>query len=177
MLWTQLFTTKSLMPYHWTKTDPSCESPTQLRLWPHQSLGPQGFVTFFGVTASLLALPILALVGTSALWGILPFCIVVFWGMWAALRLNGRRAAQIHEELTLSSERLTLQHVPARGPSRNWEANPHWVHLTLHETGGPVPDYLTLRASGREVELGAFLSEDERRALYRDLLERLARLR
>lgn len=165
------------MPYHWTPADPPHEAAAHLRLWPHQSLEPAGFVTFFGVTASLLALPILALVGTSALWGILPFCVVVFWGMWAALRLNGRRTSLMHEELTLSPERITLEHVPSSGPALLWEANPHWVRLSLHETGGPVPDYLTLRESGREVELGAFLSEDERRALYRDLADRLARLR
>lgn len=165
------------MPYHWTPADPPNEAAANLRIWPHQSLAPTGFVTFFGVTASLLALPILALVGTSALWGILPFCAVVFWGMWAALRVNGRRASHTREELTLSPERLTLEHVPPSGPVLLWEANPHWVRLSLHESGGPVPDYLTLRASGREVELGAFLSGDERRALYRDLTDRLARLR
>ncbi|MBW7922324.1 MAG: DUF2244 domain-containing protein [Rubellimicrobium sp.] len=165
------------MPYRWTTTGPPEAAAAHLMLWPHQSLGPQGFVTFFAVTASLLALPVLALVGSAALWGILPFVVAAFWGTWAAVRLNGRRAARLHEDLTLAPERLTLAHVPARGPAQTWEANPHWVRLTLHEKGGPVPDYLTLRASGREVELGAFLSEDERRALYRDLGERLARLR
>lgn len=173
------------MPYLWTSPalpadapDAGDESGTMhLQLWPHQSLGPQGFVTFFALTASLLSLPVLALVGSAALWGILPFVVVVFWGTWAAVRLNGRRAARLREELTLAPGRLVLAHVPARGPARIWEANPHWVRLTLHETGGPVPDYLTLKESGREVELGAFLSEEERRALYRDLAGRLARLR
>lgn len=165
------------MPYHWTCPDSSEADAAHLRLWPHQSLGPRGFVTFFGLTATLLALPVLALVGSMALWGILPFVVAAFWGTWAAVRLNGRRAARIHEDLTLSPDRLTLAHMPARGPEQTWEANPHWVRLTLHETGGPVPDYLTLKASGREVELGAFLSDEERRSLYRDLADRLARLR
>ena len=43
--------------------------------------------------------------------------------------------------------------------------------------GGPVEAYLTLSGSGREVELGAFLTPDERRALDIDLRSRLAALR
>jgi uncharacterized membrane protein len=49
--------------------------------------------------------------------------------------------------------------------------------VTLHEKGGPVPQYLTLRGAGREVELGAFLSEDERLALRAELRRKLADLR
>jgi uncharacterized membrane protein len=36
-----------------------------------------------------------------------------------------------------------------------------------------VPNYLTLKGEGREVELGAFLSEAERIALREDLQDRL----
>ncbi|MCB1513056.1 MAG: DUF2244 domain-containing protein [Hyphomicrobiaceae bacterium] len=42
---------------------------------------------------------------------------------------------------------------------------------------GPVEDYLTLAAQGREVELGAFLTPEERRELDRELRHRLAALR
>jgi uncharacterized membrane protein len=34
-----------------------------------------------------------------------------------------------------------------------------------------VPNYVTLSGNGREVEIGAFLSEDERKALYQDLAQ------
>ncbi|MFP4044569.1 MAG: DUF2244 domain-containing protein, partial [Rhodosalinus sp.] len=60
-----------------------------------------------------------------------------------------------------------------RGPLQEWECNPHWIRVELHARGGPVPNYVTLRGSGREVEIGAFLSEDERKALYGDLRARL----
>ena len=39
----------------------------------------------------------------------------------------------------------------------------------MHETDGPVPHYVTLKGMGREVEIGAFLSEEERITLYDDL--------
>jgi uncharacterized membrane protein len=38
-----------------------------------------------------------------------------------------------------------------------------------YDTDGPVPHYVTLQGAGREVEIGAFLSEDERCALYDEL--------
>ncbi len=60
---------------------------------------------------------------------------------------------------------------------QEWQANPHWVRLTLHPTAGPVPQYLTLTGNGREVELGAFLTEAERIALHTDLTQALARTR
>ena len=67
-----------------------------------------------------------------------------------------------------------------QGPGKrrqSWEANPHWVTVSLHEKGGRVPQYLTLRGAGREVELGAFLSEDERVVLQREVTDMLARSR
>jgi len=49
--------------------------------------------------------------------------------------------------------------------------------LVLHPTAGPVPNYLTLQGGPREVELGAFLSEDERVALKAEVQVALTRLR
>jgi uncharacterized membrane protein len=37
-----------------------------------------------------------------------------------------------------------------------------------------VPYYVTLNGNGRRVEIGAFLSEDERRALHGELASELA---
>ena len=51
------------------------------------------------------------------------------------------------------------------------------MRLTDHEGGGPIPHYITLKGAGREVELGAFLSEEERVALHDDLRKRLGELR
>lgn len=165
------------MPYRWTTPDTADGPVAELRLWPHQSLGPRGFVAFFGITAALIAVPMLAALGSPVLWGVLPFAALTFWGTWAAVTRQARDAARLSEELALWPDRITLAHRPARGAARAWEANPHWVRVSLHASGGPVPDYLTLAGNGREVELGAFLTDAERRALYADLRERLARLR
>lgn len=175
------------MPYEWVKdmaaapersgAAPLCGEPlAELRLWPHRSLGARGFVTFFAITAALVAVPLLAMIGTPVLWGVLPFFVVTLWAMWAAIARNNRDSA-LTEELTLWPDRITLSHRPPRGPEKTWEANPHWVRVTIRHAGGPVADYITLKGAGREVELGAFLSDEERRALFAELNDRLARLR
>lgn len=147
-----------------------------LRLWPFRSLSRRGFVRFIAVTAALLAVPLIPLVGSPVLWGILPFLLLAIWGIWAALS-RSYRDGEITEDLILWPDRITLTR---QGPGlrrQSWEANPHWVTVMLHEKGGPVPQYLTLRGAGREVELGAFLSEDERLALRAEMRQRLADLR
>ena len=76
----------------------------------------------------------------------------------------------------LSRDRLELSRSDPGRPDRIWRTNPYWVRVALRP-GGPVEDYLVLSAEGREIELGAFLSPEERRALHDDLRARLARMR
>lgn len=155
------------MPYHWTETP----SGATLDVWPHQSMTPSGFSWFIGLTAALLALPLVAILGSPAVWILLGFFLAALSGIWWALKANvaARRA---HESLTVSPDRVHLAHRPPRGPVLEWEANPHWVTVQLRQDG-PVEKYLTLRGGGREVELGAFLSPEEREGLYSDLVRRL----
>lgn len=161
------------MPYEWLPPDGGTD---RLHLWPHRSLDQRGFVWFVGLTALLIAVPLLGILGSPVLWALLPFLLGAIWAIWFALRKNGRDR-DIIEDLTLSPDRITLVRHGPRGRRQSWEANPYWVQAMLHETGGPVPNYLTLKGDGREVELGAFLSEDERVALRGDLASRLRALR
>ena len=94
-------------------------------------------------------------------------------GVWIAIRFSNRT---VSEDLTLTADLITLQrHTPGQA-DQIWQANPHWVRAALHPRGGPVPDYLTLTGGGREVELGAFLTPQERRDLHELLLKRLSAL-
>jgi len=160
------------MPYHWTEplaAEAEALPPVaHLRLWPHRSLPRRGFVRFFGATAALGALPILTVVGSPILWGLLPFFLVTMGGLWAAIQFS-YRTGEVVEDLRLWPDRVELTRCESRRPLRRWEANPHWIRPALHEKGGPVPNYLTLTGAGRTVEIGAFLSEDERLTLWREL--------
>jgi uncharacterized membrane protein len=148
----------------------------RLMLWPNRSLTPEGFVWFVGITAAALALPLLAVLGSPVLWGLLPFVVLTVAGIWWAIRRNALDGA-LTEELTLWRDRIQLVRREPRGRTRDWSADPYWVRVELHETGGPVEKYLTLRGGGREVEIGAFLSPEERAALRAELVEALARIR
>lgn len=161
------------MPYRWT--DPDAEKGT-LILVPHQSMTAKGFAWFIVPTAILFSLPLVALLGTPVLWGILPFIVAATWGVMHAIERN-RQDKRVREELTLSPERIALiRHEPS-GRAQCWDANPYWVSVQIYPGERPVEAYLTLRGNGREVEVGAFLSPEERRALHGELGDRLARVR
>ncbi|MCC1482330.1 DUF2244 domain-containing protein [Roseibaca sp. Y0-43] len=148
-----------------------------LVLSPHLSMGAEGFVAIIGISASLLALPLIGVLGTPVLWGLIPFAGIVLWGLWYALQRNGRERMALREELRLTRERIEITRTNPRTPEQRWEANPYWVRLSLLEKGGPVENYLTLDGGGRAVELGAFLSPEERAALHDELSRALRHLR
>lgn len=161
------------MPYVWLHAD---DGGTVLALRPHRSLGARGLVAFITATAALLSFPILTLLGKSALWAVLAFTVVTVWGLWAALRRNARDL-DLNEELSLSRDEVRLVR---RAPGRDeqvWSANPFWVSVHVYPTKGPVEHYLTLKGGGREVELGAFLTPEERLALAEELRLALAQRR
>ncbi|WP_423209344.1 DUF2244 domain-containing protein [Paracoccus yeei] len=142
-------------------------------IWPHRSLPARGFAWAIGLAAAGLALPLVALVGTAVLWGLLPFAGLAVWGLWAAMRRSYRGP---REALELARDRLRLVRSDPGRADRIWQTNPYWVRVALR-TGGPVEDYLTLTDGRREVELAAFLSPEERVALKDDLERRLGALR
>lgn len=180
------------MPYEWVK--PLAEAPersgafslptthaagaapaAELHLWPNRSLPRGGFAVVIALTGLLLLVPLLALLGSPELWGVLPFALLTLGGLWYAFRSN-YAAGKLIEQLRLWPDRIEIRRFEPGRAARDWSARPHWVKLALHEEGGPVEQYLTLSGSGREVELGAFLSPEERVTLKRELEGALARL-
>lgn len=160
------------MPYTWTDTS---QDNQELRLWPHQSLPAHGFAaTILGIFA-LSTIPLYGLIGTVLLWGILPFMLMALAAMWYALRRN-ERDLQIVEVLHLTPQDLHLTRQTRKGVPLEWRCNPYWTQVNMHQKGGPVPNYVTLSGAGREVEIGAFLSEDERKELYAELSEKVRRI-
>lgn len=161
------------MPYEWL---PSDQTTQRLHLWPYRSLPRRGMVWFLGATAVAIGLPLLGLIGSPVLWGLLPFLLATIAAIWWALE-KSFRDAEIVEDLEITPDLMRLTRHGPKGKRQDWQANPYWVRLTLHATGGPVPQYLTLKGDGREVELGAFLTEAERRVLAAELTERLRKFR
>jgi uncharacterized membrane protein len=155
------------MPYNWTISDDATHRQ-ELQLWPHQSLPPRGFAGFILATFTLILIPLLPLLGSVLLWGLLPFLLLAVGGLWFALD-RSHRNAQVLEILTLTDRDAHLIRHNGKGAAQEWRCNRYWTTTHMHERDGPVPHYVTLRGGGREVEIGAFLSEDERVALYDEL--------
>lgn len=155
------------MPYEWTHPAPETND-WELNLWPYRSLLRKDFVLFFGATALVIALPLIALLGKTALWGILPFFGLMLWGLWAAISTSYKRG-EVLEVFTASGDTLTLTRNNPDGSVQSWTANKYWASVHLHHTDGPVENYLTLRGGDREVEIGAFLDVTERLALYGEI--------
>ena len=149
----------------------------RLDLRPNISMGNPGFVRVIGISALFLALPLLGVLGTPVLWGLLPFAGAALWAIWYALMRNRRDRAELRETLHLSRDRLDVTRHDPRKPARHFHANPYWVKLSLKEAGGPVENYLTLSGAGREIELGAFLSPEERAQLHDELAQALRHLK
>lgn len=162
------------MPYRWTKPR---ENHERLELWPYRSLPRSGFVWFIGLTSGALALPLIGVLGTPVWWGILPFMAIVLAGVWYALSLT-YRSGSTREVLELTPREISVTRTEPGKASQSWSANPYWIRAELRP--GPVEHYLVLTGdhkSGREIELGAFLTPEERSDLRRELAGKLAALR
>lgn len=158
------------MPYEWSPPRPTPEPAPDwtLSLWPYRSLLRRDFVLFMGATCLIVALPLITVLGSAILWGLLPFFAAAIAGLWLALN-HSYRSGEVLEELCVTGETAQLTRHNPKGPSQDWCANRYWVTVHLHPSGGPVPNYITLRGGDREVELGAFLDPSERLALYDEL--------
>ncbi|KAA0916058.1 DUF2244 domain-containing protein [Aquicoccus porphyridii] len=158
------------MPHRWTH-GPAGQH--EVVLWPHRSLPRRGFAAIILMAFLLATVPLYGLLGTVVLWGLLPFMLLVVAGLWWALE-HTYKTAEMRETLTITPDLTRLVHQPPRGEILTWECNTYWTRAHIHPTGGPVESYLTLTGSGREVEIGRFLTEKERKALIGEINEALA---
>ncbi|MEP5632755.1 MAG: DUF2244 domain-containing protein [Tateyamaria sp.] len=140
-----------------------------MHLKPHESLPVRGMAAFVLATFTLILIPAFALLGTPLLWILLPFLLLSVWGIYFALQRNHKQL-QITEVLTLTQDTAQLVRTNPNCDTQTWDCNRYWAQVTKYDSEGPVPHYITLKGKGREVEIGAFLSEEERIALYDDLV-------
>lgn len=139
------------------------EKVLSLTIWPHRSLSPTGFRLVLLLTAVGFAIPLMAITQFAAFLVILGFAGGTLGLLWAMMKLN-YRTARIRETVDIWPERIRITRDDPGGKQRVWEANPHWVRVELHDTRS-IQGYLVLTASGRAVELGAFLTPAERAEL------------
>mgnify|MGYP000398017411 FL=1 len=154
------------MPYEWSNSN--SDLTKTLVLWPHQSLPRRGMAAFVLATFGLIIIPLLGLLGTILLWALLPFLLLSVGGIWFALN-KSYSDRSTKETLSIDPQATHLKRENPKRETQNWHCNTYWVRVALHPTSGPVPDYVTLSGAGRDVEIGAFLSQEERQQLYVEL--------
>ena len=162
------------MPYT-INNETGARKVATIELWPYNSLKPKGFAFFLGATFALIALPLFNVLGTKVFWGLFPFLFLTLMGIWFALR-KSLRDRQIIEQLTLYKDELVLIRQDPTGKQREWVCSPYWSKLRIYNKEGPVANYITLSGNGREVELGSFLGENERKELFQELNRLLKKL-
>ncbi len=96
------------------------------------------------------------------------FVVPVFLALWLFIHLNNR-AGRLTETLRVWPNQIAVERHELNGEIKRWQTNPYWMRMNILPEGGPVDNYLTLKGADREIELGAFLSPDERIALHNDI--------
>lgn len=128
-------------------------------LTPHRSLGPVGFLVVMCAIglASFVTGAVLSAMGAWPVFGFLGLGVLL---IYSAFRLNYRSGRQ-YETVELNRDLLTLTRVHSSGRSESFQFNPYWVRVHLYE--GRHGAYLCLASHGRELLIGRFLADDEKR--------------
>ncbi len=147
----------------------------QITIWPNRSLGSTGVTWLFAIATLGLTMPLLPVLGTRIAWVLLPFLIMPLVLLYCFLRLS-YRDGRLSETLRLWPDLITVTRRNPNGSEQFWNAHPFWVKLKIHPDGRPE-NYLTLKGNGREIELGAFLSPEERVCLHHTIETAINRLK
>jgi uncharacterized membrane protein len=143
-------------------------------LHPHRSLGKRGFLILMSAIAGCgFAVGTgFALVGA---WPVLGFAGLEILLVYIAFRLN-YRAARAHERVRLAEGWLEVARVDWRGRAAAVRLEPAWLSIDLER---PVEQDtpLLLRSRGRALEIGRFLTPEERVEVAGALAAALARMK
>jgi len=139
----------------------------QFVIRPNRSLSERGNLVFYLIMVFVsfgIAMPI----AVMGYWVVLPFAGLEMLALGGALYLSSRDTSRC-EVVLIEGDRLTV--VAGRNrPQYRTELNRHWTQVLLREPRARGHrTHLVLRAHGREVEIGAFLNNRERRQLARAL--------
>lgn len=130
---------------------------------PPAGLSERGMRWLCGLAVGVAAVPAVLFTVLGA-WPVLGFLggeVVLLLGLVALHRRWSRAAC---ETVLLTEARLLVTRADGRGGRERAELEPYWARLVLEERHGAVP-VLTAHARGRSVEIGRFLSAEEKRDL------------
>jgi len=118
----------------------------------------------FFLLVALVALSIALRFVLLGAWMVLPFALLEVLGLGAAFIVY-ERSSRYQEVIDFGKDHLLVER-SIRAKVEKWEFQPYWVRLVeWRDSAGWYPGRLFLRSHGRELEIGACLTEEERREL------------
>ena len=147
-----------------------------LTLWPNRSLSQDNFRIFLGIVGVLIFLPFIPLLMQATTAALLLFPLATFLLLYTAFRKN-YQDGKLVEVLKVFPSEISVSRESTNGHTKDWSANPYWTKVKLHNKKGLVENYLTLSGNGREIELGAFLTPEERISIKEKIDEVLSLIR
>jgi uncharacterized membrane protein len=145
---------------------PATAGLRRIDLLPTCALTPQAARAFFcsiAITSLMIAMPFVV----SGYWPVLPFAglelAVLGWALCVSLR---RR--HYTQTVEIADAEVTVTTRDRRGYQRMLFSR-HWAKVTLRSPNGGRPGRLLIESHGRACEVGAFLTDDERRAVWQRL--------
>ena len=142
-------------------------------LWPNRSLNAVGFrntmiLVIVGLGIAVIPLIIITASLFMLLFAIIPVAMLYFFFM------RNYRDGRLTEELRIYPNVIAVERREPSGKTHRWHANPYWVKVKLQDEH--VEHYLTLEGNQRTIELGAFLSPEERLTLKAEIDDALRSL-
>ncbi|HEV7277836.1 MAG TPA: DUF2244 domain-containing protein [Devosiaceae bacterium] len=129
-------------------------------LTPNRSLGRRGLRVVIATLAVMASIPAMIFFSLGA-WPIVGFLgldvLLVWWAMSASLR-EGQRL----EEVTLWPDQLELRQVSPGGEEQLRRFNPFHVKLVIDRDFDERTTGLHLRTRDDDIEIGAFLTSDDK---------------
>ena len=145
-----------------------------LTIWPHRSCDKKTFGLILVFVGFILVLPTFLFLNIYFALAILPFSLSSLLILYLVGNKNFNDARLI-EKLIIYPKKITLERKEPNNTTKKWNSNPYWTKVNLYNNG-PVESYLTLKGNGKEVELGSFLTPEERINLKQKIDDTLIKL-
>jgi len=138
------------------------EDGDRLVLTPHRSATWEDDLRLVALVA-LVAVPIAVGWALAGYWVILPLCGLELAALLLALYVSSH-SLLAREVITVDDDSIVIE-AGRRQVERRFELRRHWARVALEPAASSArPPRLILRSHGRAVELGRFLTEEERKA-------------
>ena len=156
----------------WKESDES--SFLRIRLFPNRSLDTYGTKVVSGIIACGFLLPIIPFIGSPIGITLTIFSGLTFY-LFLALLQKSFQEGNTFEEILISRHKIIVVHKEKNEEHKTWEGNPYWTRVNVDVNNRKLKNYLTLAGKGKHIELGAFLSPDERIELRDKIQNALAK--